>query len=582
MRVYQFHHLGIPNKRAIAYFNRAFAKSKMWAWMTLILLLGLATGCRPQMEDVERAQKAGILLRGNGTEPETLDPHVATGVPENQLISCLIEGLIAYHPTDDTAIEYGMAERFVTNETGDVYTFFLRDAKWSNGDSVSAWDFDYSYRRILTPELGAEYVSMLFVIKNAQSYYESRVTPRPGEEPLPWEEVGLKVLDDKILQITLTGPMPHFPLMLKHYSWFPVNPRTIEEHGGMTSRNGRWFSVDNFVGNGPFRLKSWRTNQILEVEKNPDYWDAEEVKLNGIRFFPVESVDTERRMFEAGQLHITGSVPMHEIPIYRKESPHLIRTDPYLGTYYYRINLTREGPLQDARVRRALALSIDRASLIDNVLKGGQAPAHFFVPRGILGYPANDFLRYDPAEAQRLMAEAGYPNGRDFPVVEILYNTREEHKTIAEAIQQMWKLTLGIDLTLHNQEWKVYLDSQSNFEYEIARAGWIGDFVDPYTFLELFTTGNGNNQTGWSNERYDALIARSIRTGQRAERFALLEEAESILMEELPILPLYIYTRTILLHPTVKNWNPKLLDNRNMKYIYLKVATPKPQPSNLY
>ena len=557
-------------------------RSGFFAGLTPFILLGLTAGCGPKFKDVERAQREGILLRGNSTEPETLDPHVATGVPENQIISCLIEGLIAYHPNDDTAIEYGMAERFETNAAGDVYTFHLRDAKWTNGDAVTAWDFDYSYRRILTPELGAEYVSMLFVIKNAQRYFESRVTPKPGEQPLPWEEVGLKVLEDKTLEITLTGPMPHFPLMLKHYSWFPVNPRTIEAHGGMTNRDGQWFAVGNFVGNGAFRLKSWRTNQILEVEKNPDYWDADRVRLNGIRFFPVESADTEGRMFKAGQLHLTDNVPLHEIPIYRQKLPHLIRTDPYLGTYFYRINLTREGPLQDVWVRRALALSIDRASLVDNVLKGGQTPALFYVPRGIPGYAPKDFLRFDPTEAQRLMAEAGYPGGKDFPVLEILYNTREEHKTIAETIQQMWKQTLGINLRLHNQEWKVYLDAQSNFEYDIARAGWIGDFVDPYTFLEMFTTGNGNNDTGWSNERYDGLIASSIRTGQTSKRFALLEEAESILMDELPIIPIYIYTKTILLHPAVKNWNPKLLDNRNMKYIWLEEGPTQPQASKLY
>ena len=352
--------------------------SEFFAGLTIFILLGLGAGCGPRLRDVEKAQRAGILLRGNGTEPETLDPHVATGVPENHIISCLIEGLIAYHPNDDTAIEYGMAESFATNTAGDVYTFHLRDAKWTNGDAVTAGDFDYSYRRILTPKLGAEYVSMLFVIKNAQRYYESRAKPKPGEQPLPWEEVGVKALDDKTLEITLIAPMPYFPLMLKHYSWFPVNPRTIEEHGGMTNYGGEWIKVGNFVGNGAFRLKSWTTNQMLEVEKNPDYWDADKVKLNGIRFFPIESVDTENRMFEAGQLHVAYEVPLHKISLYQQESPELIRTDPYLGNYFYRVNVTREGPLQDVRVRRALALSIDRASLINNVLKGGQTPGPLF------------------------------------------------------------------------------------------------------------------------------------------------------------------------------------------------------------
>ncbi|MCZ6675311.1 MAG: peptide ABC transporter substrate-binding protein, partial [Verrucomicrobia bacterium] len=535
--------------------------------LLFILSMIFMAGCGSKKSGVEKATEAGILLRGNGTEPKTLDPHVATGVPENHIISSLMEGLIAYHLDDDTAIEPGMAESFETNEAGDVYTFHLRDAKWSNGDPVTAFDFDYSYRRVLTPELACEYVTMLFVVKNAERYYQSRADPKPGESPLNWEEVGFKALDNKTFQISLNAPMPYFPLMLKHYSWFPVNPRAIEAHGGMTSRNGEWMRVGNHVGNGPFRLKAWTTNQILEVEKNPDYWDADRVMLNGIRFFPIESADTEERLFKAGQLHIAFMVPLHKIDLYKEESPEQIRLDPYLGNYFYRVNVTREGPLQDKRVRRALALSIDRESLVKNVLKGGQTPAHFYVPGGIQGYQSQDFLSYDPAEARRLLAEAGYPGGQGFPKYSILYNTREDHKTIAETIQQMWKQTLGISIQIHNQEWKVYLDAQSNLEYDISRAGWIGDYVDPYTFLEMFTTGNGNNDTGWSNKRYDEIITQAPLAGDTEKRFAMLHEAEAILMDELPILPIYIYTRPFLIHPSVKNWHPKLMDNRNMKYI---------------
>ncbi len=539
-------------------------KAPLFIFSLLILL----SGCGPKETAVERANREGILLRGNATEPKTLDPHVATGVPENHIITSMMEGLIAYHPTDDTAIEPGMAESFETNEAGDVYTFHIRDAKWSNGDQVTAHDFDYSYRRVLTPELACEYVTMLFVVKNAEAYFKSR--SEPDEEPMPWEEVGIKALDDKTLQITLNAAMPYFPQMLKHYSWFPVNPRTIEEHGGIASRNGQWMRVGNHVTNGPFKLKEWKTNQILEVEKNPDYWDADTVKLNGIRFFPIESADTEERLFQAEQLHITYMVPLHKLDPYKAENPDLLRLDPYLGNYFYRVNVTQDGPLGDKRVRRALALAIDRKSLTKNTLKGGQTPAHYFVPPGIKGYPTREFLSYDPEEAQRLLAEAGYPNGEGFPTFEILYNTRDDHKTIAETIQQMWKQTLGLNVQIINQEWKVYLDAQSNLEYDVSRAGWIGDYVDPYTFLEMFTTGNGNNDTGWSNARYDEIIKMAPLAGDDTKRFALLQEAEAILMDELPILPIYIYTLPFLIHPTVKNWNPKLLDNRNMKYIWLE------------
>jgi oligopeptide transport system substrate-binding protein len=534
----------------------------------ILICFNLFVGCGTKQTDVERANEAGILLRGNQSEPKTLDPHVATGVPENHIITTLMEGLIAYHPTDDTAIEPGMAESFETNEAGDVYTFHIRDAKWSNGDSVTAHDFDYSYRRILTPELACEYVTMLFVVKNAKKYFESR-----SDDTAPvvtWEKVGIKALDEKTLQITLNAPMAYFPMMLKHYSWFPVNPRVIEAHGGISSRNGEWMKVGNHVSNGPFRLKEWSTNQVLEVEKNPLYWDADTVKLNGIRFLPVESADTEERLFRNGQLHLTYMVPLHKIDLYKNKHPEKIRLDPYLGSYFYRVNVTQEGPLSDKRVRRALALSIDRESLMKNVLKGGQTPAHFYVPPGINGYTSIEFLSFDPTEARRLLAEAGFPDGKGFPVYEILYNTRDDHKTIAESIQQMWKQTLGINIQIINQEWKVYLDAQSSLEYDISRAGWIADYVDPYTFLEMFTTGNGNNDTGWSNKRYDELIRLAPLAGDDKKRFAMLNEAEAILMDDLPILPIYIYTMPFLIDSSVKNWNPKLLDNRNMKYIWLE------------
>ena len=539
-------------------------------YLICLLSLHLLSGCASKKSDVERANEAGIFLWGNLSDPETLDPQIATGVTENHIITSLMEGLIAYHPSDDMAIEPGMAERFETNEAGDVYTFHLRDAKWTNGDPVTAHDFDYSYRRILNPKLAAEYVTMLFVVKNAERYFDSHSNPESGDGPLPWEEVGIKALDDKTLQITLIAPMPYFPNMLKHYSWFPVNPRTIEKFGGMTDRSGSWIKVGNHVGNGPFRLKAWVTNQIVEVERNPDYWDADKVRLNGIRFLPIEKTDTEERIFQANGIHKTYMVPLHKIDVYKQEEPDKIRLDPYLGTYFYRINVTKEGPLQDKRVRRALALAIDRETLIENVTRGGETPAHYYVPQGIHGYKSPQYFSYDPEEAKRLLAEAGYPDGEGFPAYELLYNTADHHKTIAESIQQMWKRTLGIDIELYNQEWKVYLDAQSNLDYDICRAGWIGDYVDPYTFLEMFTTGNGNNDTGWTNARYDELISKAPLAHTTEERFAMLNEAEDILMDELPILPVYIYTRPYLIHPSVKNWNPKLLDNRNMKYIWLE------------
>ncbi len=524
-------------------------------------------GCGSKETDVQRANAANVLLWDNGSEPKSLDPAIATGVPENHIISSLLEGLIAYHPTDDTAIEPGMAESFDINEAGNVYTFHIRDAKWTNGDPVTADDFVYSYKRVLSPDLACEYVSMLFVVKNAKEYYESNAD---GEKPMDWDEVGIKALNSNTLEITLVAPIPYFPLMLKHYSWFPVNPKTIEKFGGMTQRGGEWIKVGNFVGNGPFRLKTWTTNQMIEVEKNPDYWDADTVRLNGIRFFPLESADGANRLFRNQQIHLTNTVPLSAIEGYESDHPNLIRRDTYLGVYFYRFNVTQEGPMSDPRVRRALAMTIDRESLIKNVLKGGQSPAYYFVPEGMGDYPHKEYFKYDPVEARRLLAEAGYPNGEGFPKKDILYNTLESHKTIAETFQQMWKENLGIEIGLNNQEWKVFLDATSNLDYDLSRGGWIGDYVDATTFLELFTTGNGNNDTGWSNERFDYLIQHAPLAPNEETRLEMLSEAETILMEEMPVLPVYIYTRQYLIDPSVKNWNSKLLDNHHMKYIWLE------------
>jgi oligopeptide transport system substrate-binding protein len=371
------------------------------------------------------------------------------------------------------------------------------------------------------------------------------------------------------LQVDLVGSTPHFLTMLSHYSFYPVNPRTVEAHGGMTDRQSGWSTLANYVGNGPFRLTKWDANQLIEVDRNPAYWDARTVKLNAIRFYPIENVNTEETLFRNDRLHMTGSVNSEKIAYFRKIMPDRITTNPYLGTYYYLINTTRP-PFDDVRVRKALALSIDKQLLVDRVTKGGQDPATGFVPPGIPGYAASTAVPFDPERARKLLAEAGYPGGKGFPRAEILINTSEGHRKIAEAVQAMWRQQLGIDVGIYNQEWKVYLDSRNALDYQIARAGWIGDYVYPMTFLDMYVSGGGNNNTGFANPRYDQLI-RDARTAPTAERrLALMHDAEAILLDEMPIIPIYWYTSTYLKDPRVKGWYPKLLDNHPYKYVWLE------------
>jgi oligopeptide transport system substrate-binding protein len=522
----------------------------------------IACGGREREADV--AAQNGILLLGNGSEPKSLDPHLVTGVPENKIIQSLVEGLIAYHPTNDLEPEPGVAESWAHNDDFTVWTFKLRNnAKWTNGDPVTAGDFVYSWQRMLSPELGSEYAEMLYVIRNAEDFHQGQLKD--------FRQVGVRAVDDRTLEVTLKGPTPYFLSMLKHYSFYPVNPRAVEQFGGMTDRGSAWSTAQNYVGNGPFRLKEWVTNQIIKVEKNPDYWDAGRVQLNEIHFFPIENVGTELTAFLAGRLHATNTVPPDRIPSLRERSPDQLMIQPYLGTYFYRVNVTR-APFSDPRVREALALALDRRLIVDRVAQGGQAPASGFVPQGVQTYPASDRVQFNLDRARQLLAEAGFPGGRGFPKREILINTNEGHRKIAEAIQAMWRQNLGIDIGIYNQEWKVYLDSQSQLNYDLSRAGWIADYVHPMTFLEIFTTGNGNNDTGWSNARYDSLVRRAQIAGSEPERTQLMQQAEAILLTELPVIPIYWYTRVYMKDPRIQGWNPKLLDNRPYKYLSLKAG----------
>ncbi len=535
---------------------------KLLRHVLLVLTLGFAlSSCGDREKATDVAARDGILLWGNGTEPKGLDPHLVTGVPENHVISSLIEGLIAYHPTNDLIPEPGMAERWEHNDDQSVWTFYLRDAKWTNGDPVLASDFVYSWQRAITPELGNEYAEMFYVLKGAEAFHKGNTKD--------FRTVGVKALAPRVLQVTLVGPTPYYPNMLKHYSWFPVNPRAVEEHGGMANRQSGWSTAQNYVGNGPFMIKKWATNQEIEVVRNPTYWDAARVRLNGIRFFPIENAGAEEVMYRSGRLHLTNNVLNEKVPFFKKSMPNDMRIEPYLGNYYYKVNVTRK-PFNDPRVRRALALAVDRQLLVDKVTKGGQLPGTGFVPAGVPGYPPSDIARTDLAEAKRLLAEAGYPNGKGFPKTEILINTLETHRQIAEALQAMWQKNLNVKIGIYNQEWKVYLDNVKKLNYDVARAGWIGDYVDPMGFLSIMTTGNGNNDTGWGDPRYDALIQQAQRAPNEEVRFATLRKAEAIMMEAMPIIPLYFYTRVYLRDPRLKGWHPTLLDNHPVKYLYFE------------
>ena len=415
---------------------------------------------------------------------------------------------------------------------------------------MNAHDFVFSWKRALSPTLANPYAYLLFCIKNGEQFNKGQIKD--------FNQVGCKAVDDYTLEVTLAAPTPYFVGMLNLPTWFPVHQATIEKFNAMNEQGTKWTRPENMVCNGPFVLDTWEPDKIIRVKKNQKYWDTATVRLKAIHFFPVVSVQTEERMFRSGELHVTENVPINRIPVYEANKDERLRIEPYLGTYFYRFNLTRP-PFKDPHVRRAFAMSIDREAIVKHVTKGGQKAAGSFVPPNTAGYTCKTSIPYDVPQARKLLAEAGFPEGKGLPPVELLYNTNENHKVIAEAVQQMWRDNLGVTVQLVNQDWKVYTDSLQRLNYSIARGGWISDYIDPSSFLDCFLTNSGNNHSGYASPRYDELITRGDTTADPKKRMEIYQEAERILLTDAPLIPVYFYTRVYLKSPMVKGWEPNVV-----------------------
>lgn len=529
-------------------------------WQLVLLIVCIANGCTQNQSNVRRGVRDQELYVGIGTEPAALDPHLTTGLTEFNVMTALLEGLTTLDP-ETMELRPGVASSWDVSDDGKTYTFYLDpNARWSNGDVVTSDDFLFSFERILTPELGAPYAYMLYSMRGAEAFNKG--------ETSDFTTVGASAPDASTLVIELASPTPYFLNLLTHNTWWPVHPKTVLQHGSMTDRISKWTRPENYVGNGPFKLKHWRLNHSIIAEKNPFYRKSDAVKLNKIHFLPI-NIDSEERAFRADQLHMTSTVPIHRLDWYRAQYPENLRIYNSLGVYYYILNTTKP-PLNDPRVRRALAYSIDRKALTEHVLKAGQQPAYHFTPPNTGGYTARARLPYDPERARELLAEAGYPGGDGFPEFELLFNTSESHHTIAVAIQQMWKKELGIDVQLHNQEWKVYLSTRQAMEFDIVRAGWFGDYNDPYTFLSLGESDNGNNHSGWAHPEYDKLLKQSTIAAKPEARRDIFQQAEEILIEEMPVIPIYFHVSSKLVDETVREWYPSLLGYQLYQGIFLE------------
>lgn len=508
-------------------------------------------------KSTENRAAVQILNIGNGAEPRDLDPHIVTGVPESKIIGSLLEGLVTPHP-QSLEPEPGAAESWTVSKDNRVYTFFIgENRKWSNGDPVTAQDFVYSWNRILSPKLASEYAYMLFIVKNAEDFNKGKIDD--------FSLVGVEALDHLTLRVELNAPTPYFLSMLTHFSTFPVHRKTIEKFAN--TRHSQWTQPGNFVGNGPFVLRTWELNQVIAVTRNDNYWDNDKTILEGINFFPIDNETTEEMMFRTGKLHVTSTIPVEKIETYKVNDPESINIGAYLGTYYYRFN-TNHPILKNKYVRKALVMSVDREKIVKEVTKAGEVAAFSYTPPNTAGYTSETVLTYDVAKAKEYLRIAGFPEGKNFPRLQLLYNSSELHKKVALVIQQMWKNNLGISIDLINHDWKVYLSKVRQIEYTVARAGWIGDYADPNTFLDMFITNGGNNSTGWSSKRYDYLLKKASLT-QGNDRMKLLQTAEAVLLDQLPIMPIYHYVKKSLVHPSIREWHKNILDSHPYKYVWI-------------
>ncbi len=462
-----------------------------------------------------------------GPEPETIDPSTASGQPAGRVIRNIFEGLVTNHPFELHAVP-GVADSWDVSSDGLVYTFHLReDAVWSDGKPVTAHDFVYSWERLLDPETASRYANMLYPVVNGEAYNRGDIT-----DP---SLLGFEAVDGHTLVVTLHSPCAYLLQLLCFYTLCPVPRHVIEEHGE------NWIKPGNIVSNGPFVLTEWLLNQRMVFEKNPLYWGADSVHLDVAVGIPSDNINATFNLYMSGILDWTdsGGVPLFVVPALMKRPD--FHVAPYFNTYFYRFNVTRP-PFDDVRVRRAFFLALNASDITTYVTRSGEQPSHSLVPPGLPGYTEARLPERNVEEARRLMTEAGYPGGEGFPAVEVLFNTSESHKQIAEVIQQQWKEALGVEVGLVNQEWKVYLATTERLDYWIARGGWIGDYLDPNTYLDLWLSENGNNRTGFADPGYDALINRAARTPDPVKRMGMLSQAEDwVLNREQIIMPIYTY-----------------------------------------
>lgn len=505
--------------------------------------ISVLAGCGSSSSTGGDAGKASeqVLTYNLGTDPKTLDPALNNAVDGGIVLSNAFEGLCKVDE-NNKAIP-GVAEKWDISEDGTVYTFhFKQGLKWSNGDPIKASDFEFAWKRVLNPETAAEYAYQMSYIKGADDYNQGKGSV---------DAVGVKAIDDNTLEVTLNAPCSYFLQLTAFPCYFPVNQAVVEADKDWATK------AETLVSNGPFKFTDYKMKDQIVLEKNENYDEKDSVKLDKVTMKLVGEETSAWASYKSGQFDMVDVVPMSEIQGAVKDGS--AKIFPQLGTYFYCVNVSDKAKevdpdaakvLSDVKVREALSLAIDRKTLVENVTKRGETPAHGFVPVGITGEDGKDFAEKeyfkpegDVEQAKKLLAEAGYPDGQGFPTIVLTFNPESGHGTIAQAVQDMLKTNLGINVELQSQEWKVFQTTRDNKNYEIARHGWVGDYVDPMTFLDMWMSTSGQNNAGYSNPEYDKLITAAKAEQDATKRLDLMHQAEDILMEDMPIIPIYYYTQ---------------------------------------
>jgi oligopeptide transport system substrate-binding protein len=520
---------------------------------TLSLMLPLVGGCL-------RNEPAADLVIINGNEPESLDPAIVTGISEMRITKALFEGLLRLDPRTAQPVP-ALAERWEISADGKVYTFHLRtNAAWSTREPITSADFVYSWMRALSPATAGDYAGQLFYIKNAEDYYNGKV-----RDPA---QVGIRAPTPYTFEVELQQPLAFF-LDLCTFPMLAVVPqRVIESHGD------RWLNQPHLPCSGAYQLVAWRLNDKVRIRKNRHYWDAAQTQTEVIDLLPIASPNVALNLYETGIADIVWDkdlVPVELLDVLMKRPD--FHSFSYLGTYFYRFNVTRK-PFDDPRVRKAFALVTNKERIISKLTKGGEKPAAHFVPEGVANYRPPPGLPYDPEQARKLLAEAGFPGGKDFPSVQYSFFSAASggakmQGKIAVELQQMWREGLGVQIELRQIERKVFYSLQSRLDYDLSASSWIGDYNDANNFLDLYLSNSGNNRTGWKNTRYDELIRQANSQTDPTRRAELFAEAETLLVvAEVPIVPIYFYAGFNYFDPQkIEGVYQNILDEHPLQYI---------------